>query len=106
MDTHYQDEGMYESTVKMMYSICQLVNNIVVIVQQQEEENRQWDEHFQDMMNNMCDQMALSNSSPNKIPNNKSVDDQPTCPKPSNSQVTRKITPNQVLPKRKILLDV
>ena len=56
MESHYQGDGMCESTVKMMYYICQLVNNIVVIVQQEEEENRQQDGHFQSMMNNMCDQ--------------------------------------------------
>ena len=49
-------------------------------------------------MNNMCDQMALSNSNPSKVSSNKSVENQPTRPKPSNGQINRKITPNQVLP--------
>ena len=50
----------------------------------------------------MCDQMALSNSCPSKVSNNKQVENQPTRSKPSNGQITRKITPNQVLPKKKI----
>ena len=49
----------------------------------------------------MCDQVALSNSSPTKVSNNKSVENQLTRPKPSNDQTTCKITPNQVLSKKK-----
>ena len=52
-------------------------------------------------MNNNCDQMALTNSSLAKTLNNKTIETQPTCPKPSSDQTTRKITPKQVLSKKK-----
>ena len=50
----------------------------------------------------MCDQIALSNSSPNKVPSNKLVKNHPPRPKPSSDQITRKITPNKVLPNKKV----
>ena len=69
----------------------------IVIIQQQEEDNRERDKQFRNMMNNVSNRVALTNSNPAKSQKPNLSEYQPRLLEQSNDEPTRKITPKSSL---------